>query len=207
MNQTPDHDRVIVFDLGAVLIDWDPRHMYRKLFDNEADMESFLSEVATLEWNAQHDAGVRWKDGVAQLIAEHPEHADLITAYWKRWDEMLNGPIEGTVEILRRLKDAGHEVHALTNWSNETFPIARARYDFLDLFDSIVVSGEERVMKPDHRIYRILLDRIGRSATECIFVDDTAKNIQAAAELGFDTIRFVDSEHLRQELVSRGLLN
>lgn len=196
---------VIIFDLGAVLIDWDPRHLYRKLTDDEAAIEKFLSEVTTAEWNAQQDAGRSWDEGVAILTAEYPEHAEWIAAYRDRWAEMLNGPIPGSVEILRTLKARGCEVHALTNWSAETFPIARARYDFLDWFEEIVVSGHEGVMKPDHRLYRILLDRIGHSAAECIFIDDSAKNVAAAAELGFDTIHFISPEQLARELAARGV--
>jgi 2-haloacid dehalogenase len=183
-------DRAIVFDLGGVLIDWNPRHMYRKLFDDEDEMERFLSDIATLEWNGRQDAGLRWEDGVAILSAEHPEYADYITAYWKRWDEMLGGPIEGTVEILRRLKSAGCELHALTNWSTETFPIAQERYEFLEWFEHIIVSGEERLIKPD--------------PNECIFIDDSATNVITAAELGFDAIHFTDPEQLARDLASRG---
>lgn len=204
MTKTTRPERAFLFDLGGVLIDWDPRHLYRKLFDNEDEMERFLTEVATMEWNAQHDAGRTWAEGVALLTDEFPEHADLITAYWKRWDEMLGGPIDGTVAIVKRLKDTGQELHALTNWSIETFPIARERYDFLDLFETIVVSGEERLMKPDAAIYRVALARMARSADECIFIDDSEKNIMAAGELGFDTIRFVDPGQLAAELASRG---
>ena len=136
---------VIVFDLGGVLIEWDPRHMYRRLFDDEAEMERFLSEITTNEWNAQQDAGRRWEDGVAQLTAEHPEHADLIGAYWSRWEEMLAGPIDGTVAVLAGLREAGYELHALTNWSSQTFPIALERYEFLDWFQTITVSGDENI--------------------------------------------------------------
>lgn len=206
MLDTPGPAPAIIFDLGAVLIDWNPRHLYRKLFDDPDEMERFLAEVTTNEWNAQHDAGVRWEDGVASLTAVHPEHADLIMAYWKRWDEMLNGPIEGTVAILHHLEQEGHELHALTNWSDETFPIARRRYDFLDLFGHIVVSGEEKVMKPDHRIYEILLDRINRPAGECIFIDDSPRNVAAAVELGFDAIQFHDPEQLQNALTVRGVI-
>lgn len=198
------NDPAFLFDLGGVLIDWDPRHMYHKLFDDEAEMERFLSEVATLEWNAQHDAGRPWEEGIALLSAEYPEHAELITAYWHRWDEMLGGPIEGSVEILRRLKVAGHELHALTNWSTETFPIARERYEFLDWFESIIVSGEERLIKPDPAIYRVALNRIGRTAGGCIFIDDSARNVAAAAQLGIDAIRFTTPDQLERELAARG---
>lgn len=197
--------KAIVFDLGGVLIDWDPRHMYRKIIEDEAEMERFLAEVATLEWNAQHDAGRRWEDGVALLTAEYPEDAELISAYWERWEEMMAGPIQGTVDILAKLKASGAELHALTNWSNQTFPIARERYEFLDWFEHIVVSGEEKLIKPDHRLYKILLDRIGRTATECVFIDDGIRNVNAAAELGFAAIHFQSPEQLAAELSRLGI--
>jgi 2-haloacid dehalogenase len=199
--------KAIVFDLGAVLIDWDPRHMYRKLIDDEAVMEEFLSEIATLRWNSYHDAGRLWSDGVAMLSAIYPEYTDWIAAYKDRWEEMLNGPIEGTVAILRELKDLGVEVHALTNWSAETFPIARERYDFLDWFEHIVVSGHERMKKPEPRIYRLLLERIGRKAEECVFIDDSSANVAAAADLGFAVIHFSSPEQLRNALTALGVLD
>ena len=170
-------------------------------------METFLGEVATLEWNSHHDAGRRWEDGVAMLSAEHPEQAELISLYWERWEEMLNGAIEGTVDILAQLKASGRHVFALTNWSAQTFPIARERYEFLDWFEDIVVSGEEMMIKPDHRLYQILLDRIGRTAPECIFIDDGIRNVKAAEEMGFDAIHFIDPEQLEAELSQRGLVD
>lgn len=206
MPTNPKPDTAIVFDLGGVLIDWDPRHMYRQVFDDEAEMDRFLSEVATLEWNSHHDAGRRWEDGVALLSAEHPQYAGLISLYWERWEDMLNGPIVGTVDILAELKAAGCEIHALTNWSAQSFPIARERFEFLDWFEHIVVSGEEKLIKPDKRLYEILLDRIGRKASECIFIDDGVRNVNAAAELGFDAIHFTSPEELHRELSARDLL-
>lgn len=205
MTTASSSEKSIIFDLGGVLIDWDPRHMYRKIFDDEAEMEWFLAEIATLEWNSHHDAGRRWEDGVALLSAQHPKHAGLITAYWERWEEMLVGPIDGTVEILAKLKEDGREVHALTNWSSQTFPIARERYEFLDWFEDIVVSGEEKTIKPDPRIYQILLERIGRRAEECIFIDDGVRNVEAARELGFAAIHFENPEQLRKELGKLGV--
>lgn len=203
MTSTP---QVIVFDLGGVLIDWDPRHMYRKLIGDEAVMEEFLGEIATFRWNAYHDEGRRWSDGVAMLSAVYPEYSEWIAAYIDRWEEMLNGPIEGTLQILTELREQGTEIHALTNWSAETFPIARQRYDFLGWFGDIIVSGDERVKKPDPRIWEILLDRIGRTAEECLFIDDSATNVAAAAELGFSTVHFASPEQLRADLVAVGLL-
>jgi 2-haloacid dehalogenase len=203
MTSTP---QAIVFDLGGVLIDWDPRHMYRKLISDEAVMDMFLGEIATLRWNAYHDEGRRWSDGVAMLSAVYPEYADWIAAYFDRWEEMLNGPIDGTLQILTELKDRGRELHALTNWSTETFPVALDRYDFLSWFEHIVVSGEERVKKPDPRIFAILLDRIERTAPDCVFIDDSAINVAAADDLGFAAILFTSPAQLRRDLTSRGLL-
>ena len=202
MTSTP---QAIVFDLGAVLIDWDPRHMYRKLIPDEEEMEEFLGEIATLRWNAYHDAGRLWRDGVAMLSAIYPEYSEWIAAYKDRWEEMLNGPIDGTVAILATLKEQGREVHALTNWSSETFPIALERYEFLQWFEHIVVSGDERLKKPDPRIYEVLLDRIGRSADECVFIDDSAANVAAAADMGFATIHFESPEQLRKDLEALGI--
>jgi 2-haloacid dehalogenase len=202
MASTP---KAIVFDLGSVLIDWDPRHMFRKLIGDEAVMDEFLGEIATLRWNSYHDAGRLWSDGVAMLSAIYPEYSEWIAAYLDRWDEMLNGPIEGTVEILKTLKDQGREVHALTNWSAETFPIAREKYEFLSWFEHTVVSGEERVKKPDRRIFEILLERIGRPAYECVFIDDSAANIAAAEALGFIAIHFSSPEQLRTDLGALGI--
>lgn len=201
MTQRP----VIVFDLGAVLIDWNPRHLYRKLFDDEAEMEIFLKQICTPDWNAEQDRGRSWAEAVALLSAEHPEHEPLIQAYQDRWEEMLAGPIHGTVDILERLKNEGYEIHALTNWSAETFPIARARYGFLERFDTILVSGEEGVKKPDARIFHLLLQRIGHPAERCLFIDDGAKNIEAAAKLGFDAILFEGPEKLASALLARDI--
>lgn len=206
MTVSSNTDKAIVFDLGGVLIDWDPRHMYRTVFDDEAEMEWFLTEIATLEWNSRHDAGRKWEDGVALLSAQYPKHAGLIAAYWERWDEMLLGPITGTVEILAQLKEEGRALYALTNWSSQTFPIARERYEFLDWFEDIVVSGEEKVIKPDPRIYQILLERIERKAEDCVFIDDGTRNVVAARELGLDAIHFESPQQLRRQLTQRGLL-
>lgn len=197
--------KAIIFDLGGVLIDWDPRHMYRTVFDDEAEMEYFLTEIATLEWNSRHDEGRPWADGVAMLSAEYPEYAHLIELYQQRWIEMLHGPIDETVALVAKLKAAGHELHALTNWSDETFPIALDRYEFLGWFDHIVVSGDEKVIKPDPRIYEILLDRIGRNASECVFIDDGIRNIEAARKLGFAGIHYRNPAQLRDELAALGI--
>lgn len=195
----------IIFDLGGVLIDWDPRYLYRKLFSDHGEMERFLREICTTEWNNQQDRGRSWAEAVEILAAQHPEHREMISAYHLRWEEMLGGPLHGTVEILAGLKERGHELHALTNWSAETFPIARQRYEFLGWFRNIVVSGEERVMKPDPEIFHRLVRRVGRPAGQCLFIDDNGANIDVARRLGVDAIRFTGPEALREQLALRGL--
>jgi 2-haloacid dehalogenase len=198
---------VIVFDLGGVLIDWDPRHLYRKLFGDEAAMEWFLDQVCHGAWNLEQDRGRSFADAIEEAVGRHPDQRAMIEAYHLRWQEMLAGAIEESVAILEDLKDTGHELHALTNWSAETFPRAHERFPFLAHFATILVSGEERLIKPDPRIFDLLLERIGRRAGDCLFIDDNANNIAAAEHLGFDTILFQDPPRLRAELVRRSLLS
>jgi 2-haloacid dehalogenase len=198
--------RVVVFDLGGVLIDWNPRHLYRQLFDDEAAMERFLAEVCHTAWNEEQDRGRTFAEAIEEAAGRFPDHRALIQAYHQRWGEMLAGPIEGSVALLAELKEAGHELHALTNWSVETFPIARERYQFLTWFESILVSGEERLIKPDPRIFQLLLERIGRTAEACVYIDDNPKNAAAAAALGFDAVHFKSPEELRAELTRLGVL-
>jgi 2-haloacid dehalogenase len=198
--------KAVVFDLGGVLIDWDPRHLYRKLLADEAAVEEFLATVCTPEWNAELDRGRPFAEGVAELVERHPEHAATIAAYHERWPEMVAGDIPGTVEVLAELQAAGVPLYALTNWSAETFAITRGRFEFLEWFDGLLVSGEERVTKPDPAIFQLLLDRFGLDPTATVFVDDSEANVAAARRLGFDAIRFTGHEELRRELVARRLL-
>ena len=196
-----------MFDLGGVLIDWDPRYLYRKLLADEAAVEEFLATVCTPEWNAEQDRGRPFAEGVAELVERHPVHAAAITAYHERWTEMLGGDIAGTVELLDELRDTGVPLYALTNWSAETFGIARERYQFLEWFDGVLVSGEERMIKPDPAIFRLLLDRFGLDPGAAFYVDDSPANVAAAGELGFDAVRFTGPEQLRRDLEARGLLD
>jgi 2-haloacid dehalogenase len=196
----------VVFDLGGVLIDWNPRYLYRTLFDDEAEMEAFLAEVTTQEWNAQQDAGRPWSEAVEALVALHPNRRELIEAYWHRWPETLGGPIEGTVEILRELRARGVRVYALSNWSAETFPLARPRFPFLVWFDGILISGEAKLAKPDPRIFAHLLEKFGLEAGSTVFIDDSAANVRAAEEADLLAIRFSDPPHLREELSELGLV-
>jgi len=199
--------RIVVFDIGGVLLRWNPRFLYRKLFPgDEQAMEEFLAGVCTVEWNERQDAGRTFAEANAELVARHPGKADLIEAFGQRFDEMIAGPIEGTVDILGELKRAGAPRYALTNWSAETFPPARARYEFLSWFDGVVVSGEEGVIKPDARIFRILLDRYRIAPEEAVFIDDNPANAAAAHALGIHGIHFRSPELLRRELETLGIL-
>ncbi len=196
----------VVFDLGGVLIDWNPRYLYRKLFEDAGEMEDFLATVCNSAWNLRQDAGRPVAEAAAVLKARHPDKAALIDAYFERWPEMLNGAIDGTVAILAELKDQGTPLYALTNWSAETYPHARSRFGFLEWFRAIVVSGEVGLIKPDADIYRLLLTSQGLTAAETVFIDDTAENVEAARALGFQGIRFTDATNLRTALAELGLL-
>ena len=199
--------RVVVFDLGGVLIQWNPRHLYRKLFGgDEAAMETFLATVCTVEWNQRQDAGRSFADAVAELAPHHPDKVELIEAFGRRFGEMIPGAIEGTVDILADLKRAGVPRYALTNWSAETFPPQRNRFEFLSWFEGIVVSGQEGVIKPDPQIYRILLERYRIAPEEAVYIDDNPGNAAAATALGIHGIHFRSPELLRRELESLGIL-
>lgn len=198
---------VVVFDLGGVLLNWDPRHLYRKLFaGDDAAMEAFLRDVCTEAWNECQDAGRTFAEATAELLPAHADKAHLIHAFGARFDEMIPGAIGGTVDIVRALKRSRVPVYALTNWSAETFPSQRARFDFLAEFDGIVVSGEEGVIKPDVRIFRILLDRYSIDPHAAVFIDDNPANASAAGTLGIHGIHFRSPELLRRELEALGLL-
>lgn len=197
----------VVFDLGGVLIDWNPRHLYRRLFDgDETTMEWFLAEICTADWNAEQDAGRSWHEAVETLARKHPEHRALIEAYDQRWPEMLGGAIDGTVEILDELRVSGLRLAALSNWSAAKFPIALERYEFLGWFETIVVSGEVGIAKPDPRIFQLMLDRTGLEPAATLFVDDVQANLAVAAALDLRTQLFRDPPALRADLTALGLL-
>ena len=203
----PKQRSVVVFDVGGVLLEWDPRHLYRKLFDgDDAAMEHFLGNVCTVEWNECQDAGRTFADAAAELLPAHADKAGLIHAFGNRFDEMIPGAIDETVDILHELKRAGVPLYAITNWSAETFPSARKRFDFLAEFDGIVVSGEERVIKPDQRIFRILLERYDIPPAAAVFIDDNPANAEVATSLGMHGIHFRSPAELRRELAVLGIL-
>ena len=193
--------QAIIFDFGNVLLEWNPRHVYRRYFPNdEAAMERFLQEVNFMDWNLQQDKGRPFAEGVAELSEQFPQYAELIQAYHDNWEHSIGHHIEGTIEIMRLLKQAGYRLYGLSNWSAETFPIAQKKYDFFGLLDDIVISGEVGAVKPEPEIYEILLERIGKPANQCLFIDDAQANIEAAQKMGFATIQFRSPEQLEQEL-------
>ncbi len=192
----------VVFDFGGVLMDWDPRYLYRTYFKDEEQMEYFLSHICTDAWNAEQDRGRTFDEGVSLLLRQYPQYAEPIRMYKDRWESMLKGEFPRSVELLRRLKEQGYGIYGLTNWSAETIPIAFAKYDFFSLFDGIVVSGEEKLIKPDPKIYRILLERYNLSAENTLFIDDSPANIEAASQLGFQTILFDNIENVTSKVVA-----
>jgi 2-haloacid dehalogenase len=203
MNKSID---TIIFDLGGVLIDWNPRYVYRKIFNTEEEVEWFLENVTTPEWNENQDAGYPLHRATEELIAKHPEWEPEIKAYYGRWLEMLGDAIHETVEILQQLKKTGrYKLYALTNWSGETFPHALNRFEFFKLFDGVVVSGEEKMRKPSAEFYKILLDRYKLDPAETIFVDDSLRNVKGAEAVGIAGIHFHNPKQLKEELKNFGI--
>ena len=196
----------IIFDLGGVLIDWNPRYVYRKIFKTEEEVDWFLQNVTTPEWNENQDAGYPLHKATEELIAKHPEWEPEIKAYYGRWLEMLGQDIHETVEILRELKQTGkYKLYALTNWSAETFPHALERFDFFKTFDGVVVSGQEKMRKPSAEFYKILMDRYHLDPGKTIFIDDSLRNVEGAEVLGITGIHFHNPSQLREELKRKGI--
>ncbi|MBA2761145.1 MAG: HAD family phosphatase [Segetibacter sp.] len=199
--------KAFIWDLGNVLIDWNPRYIYDKLIEDDNQRTHFFQNICTMEWNEEQDAGYPIKQATEELVARHPEWKEHIEAYYGRWEEMLGGPITGTVEILRQLKQSGkYKLYALTNWSHELFPVALQRYEFLHWFDGRIVSGEEKMRKPQPEFYRVLLDRFNIEPHTALFIDDNLRNVNAADALGIQTIHFHSPQQLKDELIIRKLL-
>ncbi|WP_247233018.1 HAD family phosphatase [Telluribacter sp. SYSU D00476] len=195
------HYKAIIFDLGNVLIDWNPNYLFDQIIVDPVKKKYFFDNVCTSDWNEEQDGGRLIKEATEDLVNRHPEWKEHIEAYYGRWTEMLGGPIHGSVDIFRELKDTGkYKFYALTNWSAELFPIALERYDFLHWFDGRVVSGEEKMRKPFPQFYQVLLDRYSLLPNEAVFIDDNFRNIKAAEALGIPSIHFQSPEQLRQQL-------
>ena len=191
----------IIFDLGGVLIDWEPRRLYRKIFSDEQEMEYFLNNICTQHWNELQDAGRPLDEATQLLLDQFPDYESQIRAFYGRWTEMLGGAITGTVDILRSCKEhPDYRLYALTNWSSETFPYAIERFDFLQWFEGILVSGAEKLKKPDPRIYELILDRYQIQAEQAIFIDDSLRNVKGAKDCNIHAIHFQSPEQLRQDL-------
>ena len=191
----------IIFDLGGVLIDWNPRYVYRTIFKTEPEVEWFLENITTSAWNEEQDAGYPISKAVEEKVSEFPEWENEIRAYYGRWTEMLHGAIPASVGILKSLKENKElKLYALTNWSAELFPIALERFDFLHWFDGRVVSGEEKLKKPYPEFYRLILDRFKIDPAKALFIDDSLRNIKGAESLGIKSIYFKDPGQLKEEL-------
>ncbi len=197
----------IIFDLGGVLIDWNPEYVYLDVFNGDRDkMKWFFDHICTSDWNEEQDAGHSLQQATEERVAMFPEHEELIRMYYGRWEEMLGGAIQPTVEVLRAVVDNdAYRVYALTNWSAETFPIALERFDFLHWFEGIVVSGTEKTRKPFRDIYELILERYGIDAHKAVFIDDNLRNVEAARELGIHAIHFTGADDLNKALASYGV--
>lgn len=203
------HERsvdAVVLDVGGVLMDWDPRHLFGRLIEDEQEREWFLSEVCSPQWNRRQDEGRSWADAVAAAVAEHPGHEQWIRTYDERWIETIAGLYDETVAVLKELRETTTPVYALTNFSAEKWVLAREHYDLLNSFDGVVVSGEERVAKPDPAIYRLLSDRFDLRPERTFFTDDLQVNVDAARAAGIDAELFTSAAELREQLVRRGVL-
>ena len=196
----------VVFDVGGVLLDWNPRHLYRKLFADQAEMEWFLAEVCSPAWHAPHDRGVSTAASCAELASSQPRFSELIWAWWTRSEEMIGGIDAGSVEILRAVRQSGMPCYALTNMEAETYPLRLERFPFLGWFDGTVVSGREGVAKPESAVFTRLLDRFGLKPTTTLMIDDTNENLEAASRLGMQTALFRSSCQLRSELETARVL-
>jgi 2-haloacid dehalogenase len=198
----------IIFDLGGVLIDWNPSYVFDRMFDSAEKKKEFFETICTPDWNEEQDAGRPLKEATELLAGRHPEWKEYIEAYYGRWEEMLGGPIEGTVEIFRKLREDGrYRLYALTNWSAELFPIALERYDFLHWFDGRVVSGEEKMRKPAPEFYQLIINRFRLDPAATLFIDDNLRNIKAAEAMGIQCIRFENPGQLMRELVKLNVIS
>lgn len=197
----------IIWDLGGVLVDWDPRYLYKKVFRSEAAVEYFLSAICTSDWNEEQDAGRSFEEATAVLSSQFPEYKTEISMYYGRWVEMLAGPIHENVEILRKMKESGKlRLYALTNWSAQSFPVALERFEFLQWFDGILVSGQEKLKKPDPAIYNLMLERYNILRSSALFIDDNLRNVKAARSLNISSIHFENPMQLYSQLVQFGLI-
>ena len=190
----------IIFDFGGVLLDWNPRYLYKSYFNNDEEMEHFLADICNGEWNIKQDAGRPFAEAVKELQAKFPEYAEAIQMYDDDWEKMLKCELPESIDLLKELKSMGYGIYGLTNWSAEKIGYAFANYSFFSLFDGIVVSGVEKVVKPDRKIYEILLERYSLKPGECVFIDDNQDNVDMAKMLGINAIRFDNIGNVKEHL-------
>lgn len=188
----------VIFDFGCVLVYWSQHNLYDTHFGSKEKTDWFVDNICTWEWNNQTDLGKSFAESVAEKVAEYPEWETEIRMYWERWEDMLNGEVPGMKEWIRELKNAGYKVYGLSNWSHETFPMVKDKYEAFGMMDGIVMSGQELIAKPDLRIYKILLERYGLKAEECVFIDDRKENIEAGEQVGIRGIIFENCEQAKQ---------
>lgn len=203
--RTANTPYALIFDIGNVLIKWDPRYLYRQFFQNDkTGMENFLAEIDFTGWNMRQDAGRPFATGVADLCSQFPQYCSLIKAYHERWEESIGGAIWPTVAVVKHLKQAGNHLYGLSNFSAEKFPLMQQRYQFFDWFNHIILSGDVGIAKPDQRIFYMMSQRIQRPPQECLLIDDSLPNVQAARQVGFQAIYFRHAEQLKQDLSNYG---
>ena len=195
----------IIFDFGGVLIDWNPRYFYKDVFSDTQEMEYFLSDIWSPQWNMKHDAGFSFSEITHELQELHPRYRNEIEMYQHNWEVMIKGEISENTKLLNPLKSK-YRLFGLTNWSAEAFPVIYPKYEFFKVFEGIVVSGEEKLVKPGKEIYQLLLNRYDLLETESLFIDDSLKNIETANELGFSTIHINGTQNLKEKLISMGLI-
>jgi len=199
--------KAIIFDFGGVLINWDPHILFNKYFSNDRQaIDAFLSEINFTAWNLSQDKGYPFASAVTDLSTEFPQYAHLIRAYDEEWEDSITGIIPETVEILQKLKTSGYRLYGLTNWSAEKFALVKHKYEAFNLFESILVSGEVKLVKPDPAIFHLLLQKIQLQPQECLLIDDSLSNIMAAQKLGFATHHFNSPAQLETELQQLGIL-
>ncbi len=196
----------IIFDFGNVFVKWDAHALYKRFFPSPEAVDSFLEEIHFNDWNARQDAGRSFSEGVAELSTQFPHYEEYIKAYDIFWEESITEVYTETIDLAFELKQAGYELYLLSNFSAEKFPIMQKRFDFLTLFNDLVISGQHGLIKPDPAIFQLALERIGRKAEECLFIDDSPPNINIAQNLGFETIHFLSPEQLRLELQNKNII-
>jgi 2-haloacid dehalogenase len=193
---------VLIFDLGGVVLDWNPRHLFRTLIPDEAEREWFLTEVCSPAWNAQMDAGKPSAEAVAELSAEYPEHANLIRAFWDQWPTMLGGLVPGMAGLLADLAADGRDLYAITNFNGEVWPVTQELFPVLSCFSDVIVSSLAGLTKPDRAIFDLALRRFGVAARDCLFIDDVAANVAGARAAGIAAVQFTSAPALRRLLLA-----